>query len=139
MIRYRIAITSEVIDVEGFRATGRVRRESGTVEVKLAIVSVKPKTVLNPVDARDIASLIKTYVKEVLTPQNDEVVAISGRMPLWLAMIVQHELQHIVPALAVFDPKLGGAVVTAVHRWGLAVDVGDTVELDQETVKTLTQ
>jgi len=47
-------------------------------------------------EAADIASLIAEFTKTFVKPKEDEILAISGRGPIYLYMILQHKLQHVV-------------------------------------------
>lgn len=44
-----------------------------------------------------------------------KVLRIHGAASMPVAMALSHEFCHIVPALACFDPKLGGYVVCVTH------------------------
>ena len=49
-----------------------------------------------------------------------EIVLITGRAPIWGYAILCHRA-HATPAVAVFDPRLGGYVVVQSHQHGVAV------------------
>jgi len=40
---------------------------------------------------------------------------ISGRAPIWLYCYVLHYYLHLFQVIAIYDPKLGGAVIIASH------------------------
>ena len=104
----------------------------------VAIVSVQLLRVVSVEDARDLAELTATYTKEMCYASEADIVALSARAPIYYFMMVAHHLGHVVPALAVFDPKLRGIVVVESHRYD-APAPGTVLELPEELVKELTQ
>ena len=45
-----------------------------------------------------------------------EILVISGRAPIWLYAFLVHEVVHLWKVVAVYDPKLNGAVIIASHK-----------------------
>lgn len=66
-------------------------------------------------DAKKAAEAVKAEV------QGLPVLKISGPASLPVAMMLAHEFNHIVGAIACFDPKLGKFVVCISHNPGYAI------------------
>jgi len=62
-------------------------------------------------------------------PDPTKGVVLSGRGPIWLYAYLLHHY-HPVPFLAVFDPRLAGAVVVASHHPD--AKVGDIIRLGDD-------
>ena len=58
---------------------------------------------------------------------------IEGAIPIWLGQAVAAHYLHRVPAVAFYDPRLGGGVVAATHTSD--VGVGELIPLTQEEVQ----
>ena len=91
------------------------------------------------IEPRDIP-IIGEYVKRRLQAiinkfGNPKLLGLSGRMPLWLASSLTHELVHLVPSIGLFDPKQGGIVVVASHS--KVFSEGEVVKVPQEIVSLL--
>lgn len=56
-----------------------------------------------------------------------DVLVISGRGPIWLYGVILHRYMHLFPAVAVYDPKLGGAIIVVSHL--KTVKVGTVIPL----------
>jgi len=57
------------------------------------------------------------------------VVVLSGRGPVWLYGFLVH-FYHPTSAVAIFDPRLGGAVVVESHNQDFKV--GDLIKIEEE-------
>jgi len=55
-------------------------------------------------------------LKQLTPPKVDltKLVVLSGRGPIWLYLYLAHHY-HTTPALASYDPRVGGAVITQTH------------------------
>lgn len=86
------------------------------------IVLSKP---ISPADIRPILSLV---------PNAPDGVVISGRLPVWLFCALAHHY-HPTRFVAVYDPRLAGAVIVESHD--PTRNVGDVIPLeDYEQLKT---
>ena len=129
----RVKVETEFIDV-GYKL---VQQKRGDREIAIAVIEFTLKRPIQPgAEARDATKLVKAFVKE-LVPQHD-VTTISGRGPIWFYGMLLHELAHVAKAVAVFDPKVGGAVVVTSHVYDLPKE-GEVIELPEDVVKELTQ
>ena len=88
-------------------------------------------------EARDIASLIATAITSYAKPRWNDIVVVSGRGPIWLYGLVQHNLHGTVNILAFYDPKLGGAVVVASNSEQYRE--GDLVNVPEDIAEALAQ
>jgi len=86
---------------------------------EIALVEFELKRDLVPEDLRSIEP--PDPVREKFA---DKVVVLSGRGPIWLYGFLIHEY-HPVKAIAVFDPRLNGAVIVQSHNPSLKV--GDVI------------
>lgn len=76
-----------------------------------------------PVEPEELKSIIKE-----LPPQSGaDLLVVSGRGPIWLYAVIIHNYIHVYPAIAVYDPKLKGAVVVASHT--KKYEVGDAINV----------
>jgi len=119
-VRWIIKVESEVVDLSHVRFS-----VEGT---KVVVVEFRLKKAVSPAEARDIAELINAYITEFVKPENDELVALSGRGPIWLYMLTQHALHGAVANLGAFDPK-AGIVVVAVHGWDTKLKAGQLIPI----------
>ena len=133
-MKWVIKVESDLLDLEHVRGKARVNDHDHAI----VVVQFTLKKPISPEEAVDAAKLIQAYVKEFVKPKTEEIVVISGRGPIWLYGMLQHLMQHVVPALAVFDPKVGGAVVVASHRYDMPNE-GAVLLFDEELKSRLTQ
>ncbi len=70
-----------------------------------------------PISPEDLADVEKKLPKVSGTG----VLVISGRGPIWFYGVILHRYMHTCPAVAVYDPKVGGAVVVVSHVKSIAV------------------
>ena len=122
----KIKVKGEEIKIDEFEVVLNKRRcEMSVVEFRLrvseeiALVEFELKRDLVPEDLRDINP--PDPVKEGFA---SKVVVLSGRGPIWLYGFLIHEY-HPVKAIAVFDPRLNGAVIVQSHHPSLKV--GDVI------------
>lgn len=93
--------------------------EDGT-KIPCALLSIEiPDGVAEPTDMRAL----------VVPPGIDATcgVIVSGRAPVWLFSFLTHGL-HPTAWIATLDPRLGGAVVTAIHS--RQVKIGQVLKLE---------
>ena len=91
---------------------------------------------LEPKDIAVVNEYVKRRVKAIIRELGmPKLLGISGRMPLWLASSLVHELVHLVPSIGLFDPKQGGIVVVASHS--KVFSEGEVVKVPQEIVSLL--
>jgi len=105
---------------------------------KVTIVNFKLSAPISPEQAKDFAELVSTYIREFIKPENDELVALSGRGPIWLYMMIQHYLHGSVANLGMFDPKVG-VIVIAVHSWDFKASTGEVIPVPDEVKSKLSQ
>jgi len=88
-------------------------RLSETDEFRLVEVEI-PGGVCTPAEAAEAVEETADRLP------GQEAVLINGRMPIWLAGMLVHAA-HAAPAVATFDPRLGGYVIVASHtnKYGL--------------------
>jgi CRISPR-associated protein Csx3 len=67
----------------------------------------------------------KTAIEAVSAQVMGKLVKLNGPASLPVAFVLAHTLNHICPAVAVFDPKLGKYVVAVTHTAEYAL--GDLV------------
>jgi len=81
-----------------------------TIKNDIAILDFElPSGVITP---EDIVNLeLPDAIKEGFA---DKLVVISGRGPIWLFCTVAHTY-HICKGVAVYDPRLNGAVIVQTH------------------------
>lgn len=130
----RIKVETELVDL--------AYRRLEVKDTKLVIVEFQLKRSIAPEEAKDVAELLAEFVRSFVKPAENEIVAISGRGPIYLYMIAQHKLQHIVAGIGQFDPKLNGVVITSVHNYELeqkGYREGQVVKLPEEMKAELTQ
>ncbi|MCL4217506.1 MAG: CRISPR-associated protein Csx3 [Candidatus Hydrogenedentes bacterium] len=78
----------------------------------------------DPVDVEDLSTfLIPSQANE----RQHLGIILSGRLPIWLYVYLAHKA-HIFAWLAVYDPRLGGAVVVERHRSD-APEVGSIISI----------
>jgi len=66
------------------------------------------------VSVEQLPSLVERV--ESLFPEiGEEIVVLSGRMPVWVFAAATHAL-HPTKGVVTFDPRLGGGVVVAAHH-----------------------
>ncbi|MEO0144166.1 MAG: CRISPR-associated ring nuclease Crn3/Csx3 [candidate division WOR-3 bacterium] len=56
----------------------------------------------------------------------DKIVILSGRGPIWLYAFLTH-YYHPCSAIAIFDPRLNGAVLTQKHSTKIRFSIGDII------------
>jgi len=76
---------------------------------KMAFFEFELQRNLEPEDLKEIK--LPDPVKEGIS---HKLLILSGRGPIWLYAFVVHHF-HPVRAIAIFDPRLGGAVVVESH------------------------
>ena len=134
----KIKVETELVDL-GYQV---VKATNGQPVV---IVDFTLKKAISPEEAADVAQLIRAFIAEFVkpnVPDNAKLYALSGRGPIWLYAMAIHAIGHNVPALGVFDPKIGKAgavVVVAVHAYGVELNEGQVVELEPKEAAKLTQ
>ena len=112
--------------------------KAGNATYKIAVAEFDLQRPINPgPEAKEFVRLFKAFVKEFM-PEEYDILAISGRGPIWLYGMIVHELVHIVRSLAVFDPKLNGVVIVATH-YGESLEPGDVVALEKKEAAKMTQ
>ena len=104
------------------------------VNEKVSLINVK---LSSPITPKDISNVLKELAIATTEALGKEVVAISGRMPMWLMGAIVHELVHKFPAIGVFDPKLKGIVIVATHNPNY--EVGQVIQLNEEIIKKVMQ
>ena len=63
-----------------------------------------------PISPQELPEIVKEF-----PVMGGEGLIISGRGPIWLYAAVLHKYMHTFAYVAVYDPKLRGAVVVATH------------------------
>ncbi len=79
--------------------------------------------VIEPPQLNDIVHKVNEELKDI--PKNQGIV-LYGRAPIWLYSTLVHEFHHWL-WIAVFDPRIDGAVVVASHLKGL--QIGEVIPL----------
>ncbi len=135
-----------MVDTEIARLSYRVvEARHGDDKKPVVIIEFELKRAISPDEAVDVAKLIRAFVAEFVrpnAPSDAQLYAVSGRGPIWLYALILHQLLHIVPAIGVFDPKIGaagGVVVIAVHSYSAPYNEGQVVELEPRAAAQLTQ
>jgi CRISPR-associated protein Csx3 len=80
----------------------------------------------NSVLVKEVFSIIERLKNQVIESHKGTALRITGAASLPVACVLASALAHIVPALAVFDPKLGKYVVSISHS--PAYFVGDLLD-----------
>ena len=106
---------------------------------KIVIVEFILKKAISPEEAWDTTSLIGEFVKSFVVPKEDEIVALSGRGPIFLYMMLAHKLAHVVTYLGVYDPKANTVIITSSHAYITKYSEGQVIELPEELKKELVQ
>ena len=104
------------------------------VNEKVSLINVK---LSSPITPKYITSILKELTIATTEALGKEVVAVSGRMPMWLMGAIVHELVHKFPAIGIFDPKLKGIVIIASHN--PKYEVGQVIELSEDVIKKVLQ
>ena len=133
-MKWIIKVETDIMDLEHIRGTAKL----GDKEKPVVVVVFKLKRPIAPNEAKDAADLLRAYIAEFAKPKETEVVVLSGRGPIWFYGLVQHLVQHTVGALAYFDPKVGGAVIVASHRYDMPEE-GQVLSFDEELKSRLVQ
>ena len=94
-----------------------ILRLSETDEFRLVEVEI-PGGVVEPAEAAEATEEVANKLP------GQKTILLNGRMPIWLAGMLVHAA-HAAPAVATFDPRLGGYVVVASHtnKYG----IGDVI------------
>ena len=89
-----------------------------------------------PITPAELEELGRQVVAAATAAREGQLVALSGRMPVWAYSYLTHAVAHLVPALGVFDPKIG-IVVVASHtpKWV----TGETINVPEEVKARLLQ
>ena len=101
-----------------------IKFEVKNISEGLTLVYFELSRELEPEDLRKISP-----PDPVKSKFSSNVVVISGRGPIWLYGFLIH-FYHPTSALAIFDPRLGGAVVVESHN--NKFKVGDFIKLEGE-------
>ncbi len=80
----------------------------------------------NSVIVRDVESRLAELKVEGL---GGRLALINGPASLPVAVVLSHHLLHLFAYLGVYDPKMGGYVVSSAH--GADYQVGDLIPADQ--------
>ena len=145
-------MTTDTVDTEVTRVKlekiGKIKVETELVDLsyrriqvdktKLVIVEFQLKRAIAPEEAGDIAALTAEFIKTFVRPKENEVVAISGRGPIYLYLIIQHKIAHLVTMFGQYDPKINGVILTAVH-YAEGYREGQVVKLPEELKAELPQ
>ena len=73
------------------------------------------------IDVTEIAELVDRIIDNTRELDGDSILVLSGRLSFWLYVIISHTLMQKYIAVAVFDPKLRGAVICISHVPSLSV------------------
>jgi len=76
-------------------------------------IAIELREAIEPETLRDINA--SEHFASLLKEAKGDLLVISGRAPIWLYAYLVHEFVHLYKAIAVYDPKIGGAVVVASH------------------------
>jgi len=106
------------LDLQGFRC---------------CIVHIELK---RPIDVAEVR-LLEDAVKKLQRYIEGDVLVLSGRGPIWMFATLLHSVGHLFRAVAIFDPKLRGAVVTASHH--PKISSYTVIQLPPEVIEQLTQ
>ena len=77
------------------------------------VLEIRLDKPIEPETLRDINA--SEHFASLLKEAKGDLLVISGRAPIWLYAYLVHEFVHLYKAIAVYDPKIGGAVVVASH------------------------
>ena len=80
------------------------------------------------IEVEEIPEIVDRVIDETRKLDADSILVLSGRLSFWLYVIISHALTQKYIAVAVFDPKLDGAVVCLSHT--PSIQVGSVVPLD---------
>lgn len=90
-----------------------------TYEINVEVITAESAIVKigfgEPASNDQIVKDAKIAVDEVKDQIMGKLVKLTGPASLPVAFVIAHELNHICPAVAVFDPKLGSYVVSVTH------------------------
>lgn len=134
MVNWRIRVETEIADLASYQYKYNEKSMVKIVEFRL-------KGAISPDAAKDFAELIQAYITRFVKPENNDLVVLAGRGPIWLYMLAQHYLHGQISNLGVFDPKIG-IVVVAAHGWDSPFSEGQLIPKDQipdEILAALTQ
>lgn len=68
-----------------------------------------------PADNQQIVKDCAAGCQAVSNQIMGKLLRVNGRASLQAAMVISHAFGHIVPAIAVFDPKMGKFVIVVSH------------------------
>ena len=101
---------------------------------QLTVIHIKLPKPINVTEASIVIEGVSA-LKHIVA--KGKLLVLSGRGPIWMYCMLLHSLLHVVPAIAVFDPKVGGAIVVASHTQEYRE--GQIVELPEEIRTQLTE
>ena len=62
-----------------------------------------------------ITPVIAVQLVDKAPDVSGDILVLSGRGPIWFYAMLIHKYVHVVKAIAIYDSKLGGAIVVATH------------------------
>ena len=127
-----ISVTSDPVDVDIITS---VVPELGGKLIIAAFSLKRPVQVGD--DVREIAELIATAITQYGRPTYNDIVVVSGRGPIYLYALIQHNLHGNVNVLAFYDPKLPGAVIVSSNNPNYRE--GDVVNIPESIAEKLAQ
>lgn len=122
-----------------------IETETGEIIAKLVPINIETERgritilhmelfkALEPSDLKYVSQAIndlKPFIK-------GDIVVLSARAPIWYYVYTAHIFHGIVRAVAVFDPKLRGAVVVMSHT--RTYEEGEVIKLPEEILIQLTE
>jgi len=116
------------IDIESGKLEDVKLGANGKLKLEL-LVSEKSNIQIIKVSIEGDRFIEPSEMKNINYPDVDmtKPIVIFGFMPVWLASRLTAYYVHRCPYFAVYDPRIGGAIVTATHS---KKKVGEVIEID---------
>jgi len=89
-----------------------------------------------PIDPKDVTTIIECC-KKLQRYLEGDVLALSGRGPIWMYAALLHAVGHLFRAVGTVDPKLKGVVITASHH--PKIREFEVIQLPPEVLEQITQ
>ena len=116
---------------------GTTARATGIkLPMGVQVLHIELQGTLKPEEVKPLAKYAIERYKAMLNEfGRPKVLVLSGKGPIWMFGVLIHTLLHITPAIATFDPKLGGGVIIADHSGKF--EEGEVIELPVETISEI--
>jgi len=132
--------TGEIVVGPSLGAKGKLRvvpvilREGSESPIQVVATKIVGDRFIDPSELKNVHITI-SKLKEEGKVVSDLPIIIYGLMPIWLGQFIFVQLVHFCPFISMFDPRIGGGIVTATHQVG--VHVGDVIELSEEELEKI--